>query len=272
MLGSAAEARWLIEEVADAPWPGALDAALEAGAQSHFEKLVARRAAGEPLQYVLGHWAFRHLEVLVDRRVLIPRPETETTVEVALHELDRHRGAQEGGACGAVDLGTGSGAIALCLVSERRALRLWATDASAAALEVARANVAALGGRPAARIRLLHGHWWDALPPDLAGRIDLVVSNPPYLSQAEMADLDPVVGDWEPPAALQGGDDGLRAVAEIVGAAGRWLAPGASLVVEIAPHQSAPALAMAGAAGLLDAQVRLDLAGRPRVLVARNTG
>lgn len=242
--------------------PSALDDTVTPGAAGWFEGLVCRREAGEPLQYVLGHWAFRRLDVLVDGRVLIPRPETEVTVEVALAHLDRQPAT-------VVDLGTGSGVIALALVTERPNVSVWATDASPEALDVARANLVGAGGRAAARVRLLQGHWWDALPADLAGRLDLVVSNPPYITTAEMADLDAGVADWEPRAALEAGPEGMEDISVITAGAADWLCPGGCLVVEIAPHQAERALAVAAGAGLVDAELRADLAGRPRVLVAR---
>lgn len=254
-------------------------------AAGRFHEMVARRLAGEPLQYVIGHWSFRHLEVMVDRRVLIPRPETEVTVEVALAELDRIWGMSQPDAVGppaaatgrgvlaesptVVDLGTGSGVIALAMATERPAVTVWATDASADALHVASANLAGVGGRAAARVRLAQGPWWDALPAELAGTVALVVSNPPYVAAGEMVDLDPVVAAWEPQPALRAGDTGLEAVAEILAGAGRWLRPDGGAVVEIAPHQADAAEVLARDAGFSETAVRPDLSGRLRVLVAR---
>src|SRR5438105_5970876 len=141
--------------------------------------MVARRAAGEPLQYVLGRWAFRTLDLMVDRRVLIPRPETEQVVEVALAEARRLHARI------AADLGTGSGAIALSLAAELPGVDVWATDVSADALAVARANLAGIGTFAAARVRIQEGDWFGALPPELRGRLDIVVSNPPYIGDDE---------------------------------------------------------------------------------------
>jgi len=251
-------------------WDGAthhthLDDPVTVLAMARFESMVARRAAGEPLQYVVGAWGFRGLDLLVDHRVLIPRPETEAVVEVALAELARRGG---GGAV-AVDLGTGSGAIALSLAVEAAPSEVWATDRSADALAVARANLAGTGGRAAAVVRLAEGDWYGALPAGLAGRVDLVVANPPYLAEAEWAGLPTEVAAWEPRPALVAGPTGLEQVDAVVAGAAAWLAPGGALVVELAPHQADPAVAAAGSAGLVDAEVRPDLAGRPRVLVAR---
>ncbi|MFP5318553.1 MAG: peptide chain release factor N(5)-glutamine methyltransferase [Acidimicrobiia bacterium] len=228
------------------------------------ESMVARRAAGEPLQYVTGRWGFRALDVFVDRRVLIPRPETEAVVEVALGELRRLRVA--GRPAVVADLGTGSGVIALSMASEGPA-EVWASDASAEALAVARANLAGLGSRHARSVRLVQGRWFEALPAELRGGIDVVVSNPPYVADGEA--LPPEVADWEPPEALFAGPTGLEAVAEIVAAAPAWLARPGALVVEIAPHQAGAALRMAREAGLEGGMIRTDLQGRARALVAR---
>lgn len=264
------EARWLVEELTDGSWPGVLDEAVTARAGSRFEELLERRATGEPFQYVLGHWPFRKLDLMVDRRVLIPRPETEVVVEVALAELDRlgHGLGLGHGPAVAVDLGTGSGAIALSLVAERSGVEVWATDASSEALSVARANLAGLGA-PAARVRLAEGSWWDALPRTLAGRIDVAVSNPPYISSGEMRALDPGVTEWEPRAALEAGPFGTEEVGAILHQARAWLAPRASIVVEIAPHQAGEVRDLALDAGFLDVELHPDLSGRDRVLVAR---
>ena len=266
-LESAMEARWLVEEAAPEPWPAALDRPATVRAHAYFSEMLERRAAGEPLQYVLGHWAFRRLDLLVDPRVLIPRPETEVVVDVALAELEAVHPGGRGGR--AADLGTGSGAIGLSLAKERPGLEVWATDTSPAALEVAAANLAGLGGYAAPRVRLCRGSWFDALPPALVGRLDLVVSNPPYIGLGELADLDAMVVDHEPHEALFAGPTGLEDVEAVVAGAPRWLAPGGALVVELAPAQAPAAMEAAHAAGLVDVRVAPDLAGRDRALVAR---
>lgn len=230
-----------------------------------FEAMVGRRAAGEPLQYVFGHWPFRTLDLMVDARVLIPRPETEAVVGIALEVLD----ATDVGEPLAVDLGTGSGAIALSLAAERPGLAVWATDESPDALAVAGANLSGLGGWAAQRVRLAQGSWWEALPDEIRGRITLAVSNPPYISSGEMATLDVLVRDWEPTAALEAGPAGSEDVERLIAGAVGWLAPGGGLVVEIAPHQAEAVVGMACGAGLVEVEVRPDLAGRARALVAR---
>jgi release factor glutamine methyltransferase len=240
-----------------------LDQPVPARAAASFAAMVERRLAGEPLQYVVGSWGFRRLDLFVDRRVLIPRPETEVLVEVALAELARYgRGPV------AVDLGTGSGAIALSIAVESPSATVWATDASADALEVAAANVAGAGTLVGRRVRLAEGSWFDALPASLRGTVSLIVSNPPYIGDDEP--LPSEVGDWEPPSALRAGPTGLEDVATIVTGALEWLLPrGGSLVVEIAPHQAADALALARDAGFASAEILPDLASRDRVLLAR---
>ena len=288
-LGSVREARWILEHVE----AGGIGPLFADERDRKVEALVARRAAGEPLQYVLGRWPFRTLELTVDPRVLIPRPETEQVVEVALAELDRIVGrpvvGQEptgsatlsGPSPVCVDLGTGSGAIALALATEggRRfpAIGVWATDVSADALEVAGQNLELLSRRDpdaGTRVRLARGSWFAALPGDLKGRVDLIVANPPYVSASEYAELDPEVRDWEPEGALvapsgAGGVGGTADIEAIVGSAPRWLRSGGGLVVEIAPSQMDSAIDAARRAGFAHVTSATDLAGRLRMLVAR---
>jgi len=171
------DARWIVEEASGfegAEYVLGLDQPATVRGVARFDRLVARRLAGEPLQYVVGSWAFRDLTLLVDPRVLIPRPETEHTVEVALREAAR-LGLRAGGrgpwdgtqTTGHVaDLGTGSGAIALALATRLPDAQVWATDRSPAAVAVARANLAGAGSA-ATRVRLAEGDWFDALPRDL---------------------------------------------------------------------------------------------------------
>ena len=243
-------------------------------AQADLDAMVERCLRGEPLQYALGSWAFRGLDLLVDERVLIPRPETEWVVEVALEEAVRFglRGAvaprvDEETDAVVADLGTGSGAIALALAAELPDVLVWASDVSREALAVAGANVA---GCAATRVRLVEGSWFEPLPESLHGELALVVANPPYVAASEFVSLPPRVANFEPRGALVSGPTGLEAIAEIVIAAPPWLAPGASLVVEIAPHQADAAVALATGVGFGDVDVRDDLTDRPRVLVARN--
>ncbi len=212
-VGSRREAVWIVEHAEgatprkDGP----------AGSAARALVLAERRANGEPLQYVLGTWPFRTLELEVDRRVLIPRPETEQLVDAALLELDRVAlGRHPGEPVVCVDLGTGSGAIALSLASEgsgARALEIWATDVSEDALTVARANRERLARRDpaaAAGVTLAAGDWFGALPDRLAGAVDLVVSNPPYVSEEEYSGLEETVRGYEPRGALVAGPGAVR--------------------------------------------------------------
>jgi release factor glutamine methyltransferase len=224
--------------------------------QKRYDAMVARRRRGEPLQYVLGSWGFRSLDLLVDRRVLIPRPETEWVVEQALRRLP------DGQPVTVLDLGTGSGAIALSIAVERVHARVVATDASAEALAVARANLAGIG-RAGTRVELRLGDWWEAVGDE---RFDLVVSNPPYVAPAD--ELPPEVADWEPRAALVPGPTGLEALAVVIAGAPAHLRPGGWLVCEIGETQGDPVRAMAVDAGFTDVDVLPDLTGRDRVLVA----
>ena len=264
VLGSKVDARRLVEEAAG--YDGAemtlhLDEEATARTGAYFTRMLERRASGVPLQYVLGRWGFRTLDLMLDERVLIPRPETEQVVEWAIEEgraLGRKR-------VRAVDLGTGSGAIAFSLAVELGA-EVWATDVSADAIDVARANLAGIGMFAATRVRLVEGWWWAALPADLKSHVDLVVTNPPYV-----ADGDPLpaeVADHEPALALRAGPDGMDAITEIVTRAGEWLAPGGVLVTELAPHQADRARELATGRGAARAEIRHDLSGRPRALVA----
>ena len=234
-----------------------------------FLEMLERRLAGEPLQYVVGRWGFRTLELYVDPRVLIPRPETETVVEHALAEL---RGSPAFLATTApvpvVDLGTGSGAIALSVAVEEPRTEVWAVERSAGAAAVARANLAGLG-RAAVRVRIVEGSWFEPLPDELRGRVAAVVSNPPYVAPSDP--LPPEVAEWEPRDALVPGPTGFEAVAHIIDGALQWLAPDGVVVVELAPDQAERAVARARAAGYARAEWRADLTGRPRMLVARAT-
>jgi release factor glutamine methyltransferase len=277
------EARWLVTEASgaedDADFDLLLGESVTQRGMARHDSMLRRRLDGEPLQYVLGHWPFRELDLMVDPRVLIPRPETEQVVEVALAELDRLGGRER--ETRVVDLGTGSGAIALSIALERVRALVWATDASAEALQVARANTAA-SGRAAARVTIAEGSWFSALELDLRGSFDMVVSNPPYVAPGTQ--LDDVVALHEPSMALfsPGPDsgpvargagyvprgDGLDDVSEILSEAPGWLATGGVVVCEISPEQGEAALELA-TERFSEAELYPDLAGRTRALVAR---
>ena len=227
---------------------------LDPAAASRFEALLARRAAGEPLAYLTGRKGFWTLELDVDAAVLVPRPETELLVEAAVGGL-RSRPAPR-----VLDLGTGSGAVALAIAAELPAAEVVGVDSSAAAIRLARRNAAAAG---LDRVRFLPGHWYEPL----AGRrFHCIVANPPYL-----AEDDPHLQDLahEPVAALVAGPTGLEALAEIIDGAGAHLEPGGTLLLEHAPDQGGAVRARCTAAGLEAAHTLTDLAGLERVTLAR---
>jgi release factor glutamine methyltransferase len=284
--GARHEARFIVDEVLGLGPGAARPDIVPATAAAAARTMAARRAAGEPLQYIFGHWPFRDLDLRVDARVLIPRPETEQVVEVALGEARRLAGVGSGPEPGArlvaVDAGTGSGAIALALATALGAgvlEQVWATDLSAGALEVATANVqacdaAAVGSLP--DIELVRGSWLAPLPERLRGQVDLVVSNPPYVTEEEWAGLDPEVGA-EPRQALVAGPGrtgapGLADVEAVLAEALLWVGRPGAVVIELAPHQAEAAQDRARQLGYDEVRVEPDLAGRPRALVARRSG
>ena len=261
------QARWLCEVASGLDGDellASLDTAATARAVAHLDAMLARLDSGEPLQYVLGRWGFRHLDLMVDRRVLIPRPETETVVDVALRLA---RTLEFPIVC--ADLGTGSGAIGLSLAHELplSGVVVWMTDRSPDAIDVARANAAGVG-RAGANVRLAHGEWFEALPAELCGRLALVVSNPPYVSVDDDA-LEPVVRDWEPALALFGGEDGLDEIRRIVADATRWLQPGGWLVLEIGSTHGRTVDELLRESGFEDVTITPDLSGHDRVASAR---
>ena len=228
-----------------------------------FDRMVSRRALGEPLQYVLGRWAFRDLDLMVDSRVLIPRPETEVVAGLAIDEVVARSAA--GREVLVADLGTGSGAIGLAIASECPLARVLATDVSADALAVARANLAG-AGRSARQVSLHHGSWFDALPERVRGTIDVVISNPPYIADHE--ELPAVVGDWEPVGALRAGPDGDEDLLAILAGVADWVSPDGVVVLEMAPSQTATVAAQLADRGW-HASIHQDLARRDRAVVAR---
>jgi len=270
-LGSCTDARRLVEQASGydrAELVVHLDEEATARTGAYLSRMVERRASGEPLQYVLGRWGFRTLDLMVDRRVLIPRPETEQVVEWALEEARAllEAGRPPGHRVVAADLGTGSGAIGLSLAVELGA-EVWAADLSADALDVARANLSGIGMWAATRVRMVQGSWWSALPGALRGALDLVVSNPPYIADDEL--LPREVDDHEPRLALRAGPRGMDAVSEIVAGARDWLSAGGILVVELDPRQAATVVSLAGAAGATRVEIRTDALGRDRAVVAQ---
>jgi release factor glutamine methyltransferase len=263
------EALIVLEEAAGTRF-SALVASLDERASDEgierFEQLLKRRTSGEPLQHVVGHWPFRHVDLLVDERALIPRPETEIVVEHVLCALERHRDAD---ALLAVDLGTGTGAIACALVDENDDVKVIAVDTDERALQLAQLNVARLSHAKNARIELLRSDFYQSFPDALRGKVTVIVSNPPYLSCAEWHLLDPVVKDYDPKAALVSGETGLEAFEAVLRDAPQFLVKDGAVVLEIAPHQTRAVRELAQRSGAHSIEVHRDLAERERVLVAR---
>jgi release factor glutamine methyltransferase len=234
---------------------------LTADEAARFEGYVRRREAREPVAYIRGRRAFRTIELEVTPDVLIPRPETETLVDVALEVLEGSPGEPS-----ALDVGTGSGCIALALAAENPYVRLLATDVDEAALAVARRNAARLGLER--RLDFALADVFHGLPRGC--RFDLIVSNPPYIPAAEYEQLEPNVREYEPRTALHGGEDGLDCYRRLVPQTARRLSAGGVLAVEVGAGQETAVVELFAAAGAYDpAQQRSDLAGVPRVVWAR---
>lgn len=259
------DARRIVEEasgVEPSEFHGVLASPATVRGVASFDKMVARREQGEPLQYVVGRWGFRHLDLMVDKRVLIPRPETEEVAGLAIDEIKARSIERE---LLVADLGTGSGAIGLSIASECPSTRVLATDVSAEALQVARANLTGIG-RAASRVSLHEGSWFDALPASVRGSLDVLISNPPYVTDAE--ELPAVVADWEPSRALRASGNGLDDLTVIVDGADEWVTPGGAVILEMAPNQTATITQRFSARGW-SARVHIDLQGRDRAVVAR---
>jgi release factor glutamine methyltransferase len=224
---------------------------------------VDRRAQGAPFAYAVGRANFRHLTLEVDERVLIPRVETEHLIDLVLEETGQ--GRERGGVL--VDVGTGSGCIALALATEGRFARVYGTDISLDALAVARANVASFRRSLRAPIDLIHG---SLLGPLQDVRCRAVVSNPPYIALMEAEVLPASVRNWEPAAALYSGGDGLTLTARLVRQAASVLEPDGLFAIEVdARRASLAAELVAGERRFHDVRVELDLAGRERFVLAR---
>jgi len=271
-LGNAQEARWLCEHASGmdaSEFSAEQDQLVTVACAKSLDSMVRNRLSGVPLQYVMKRWAFRHLDVMVDERVLIPRPETEQVVQTAL-DIARKIGSNV--ALRVVDLGTGSGVIGLSMAFElgADAAHVWLTDASVDALDVARANMVGIG-RAAANVRVAHGSWWNALPQDIAGQIDIAICNPPYIAYAD-GEVAPDVHMYEPHAALYAHDNGLADLRTVIDGAATWLKKSGWLVLEIGYQQGTDVLAMMTASGLIDAEIKKDLSGRDRIAVGRLPG
>ena len=226
-----------------------------AGAAARFEAAVARRVAGEPLAYVTGLAGFRRLTLRADRRALIPRPETEGLVELVLAHAPAGRIA---------DIGTGSGCIALALADEGRYDLVLGVERSSAALELAAENRRLTRGA----IQLIQG---DLLESIGDRRLDAVVSNPPYLTEAEYRELSPSVRDWEPREALTSGADGLDATRRVIARARRVTRPRGLLALEVDASRAERVAELASGAGWSEATVHMDLYDRARFVLARRS-
>ncbi|MGB5558799.1 MAG: peptide chain release factor N(5)-glutamine methyltransferase [Paracoccaceae bacterium] len=228
------------------------DQPLSADIVAAYSNALERRAARVPVSHITGAREFYGRRFIVTPDVLDPRPDTETLIEVALSRPYAR----------VLDLGTGSGCIVLTLLAERPGAEGIGTDISARALEVAGTNGRALG--VGERVELLVSDWFS----DVRGRFDLIVSNPPYIAQAEMAELEPEVRDYEPHAALTPGGDGLDAYRAIAAGLGAHLVPGGRVLLEIGPTQAEAVSALLAEAGLGRIAVHHDLDGRDRVVEA----
>ena len=225
---------------------------------------VQRRGAGEPLQYITGEVGFRHIDVKVRKGVLIPRPETEVLVSEALALLPAHEPFV------AADICTGSGCIACSLAYERPECTVVATDISPEALEVARENVENLGLEE--RVSLFQGDLGQAVPEELWGSFDLVISNPPYIPTQVLDSLDKEVTAFEPNLALDGGEDGLDLFRPLTQWAAAALKPGGVYAVELHETCLDQAKEFAEACGFTQCRIAFDLCSRPRILVAMKKG
>ena len=242
------------------------DRPLEASELGAFKPRLLRRARREPLQYIVGHAAFREMRLAVDRRVLVPRPETEL---LAGEVLAWAAGRPGGGPPRALDLGTGCGAVALALATEGDFARVVATDVSRDALEVACANHAQY--HDGAPVEFRAGPLYEPLGP--GERFDVIVSNPPYVASGELEELEPEVRDWEPRRALAAGADGMRVLAPLIDGAPRHLASGGLLALEVGSGQAVRVAGLIEGTGAFGpARVIADLAGRDRLVLADRAG
>ena len=270
-LGNEQEARWLCEHASGldrVELDAARDEVVSQRCGVALRAMVARRLTGEPLQYVMKSWAFRHLDVLVDNRVLIPRPETEVMVQAAL-DLAHEMISKTNSKLRVADLGTGSGVIGLSLASElpRGSNEVWLTDLSADALEVARANLAGLG-LINGDVRVAQGSWFAALPSELKNSFDLIVSNPPYIALYDPS-VESSVLNHEPHLALFAGSDGLDAYREIISHADEWLVTNGWIVLEIGHQQGDAVRELLAQNSFKQIEIRKDLAGRDRIALAK---
>jgi release factor glutamine methyltransferase len=229
--------------------------------RDRFRGLVRRRASGEPVAYLVGHKEFFSLDFLVSPAVLIPRPDTETLVDQALRDLK----ARALPAPTALDLGTGSGCLAIVLAKLVPTLSVTAVDLSREALEIAGQN--AKRNKVDNRVQFLCGDLFHPLKDD--DRFDLLVSNPPYIPSGDIAGLEPTVRDFEPKSALDGGADGLDFYRRILGGAPKHLHPQGRVMVEVGIDQAEAVASLARAKGFVQVAIVADMGRIPRVVVGR---
>ncbi|MGB3633896.1 MAG: peptide chain release factor N(5)-glutamine methyltransferase [Rubrobacteraceae bacterium] len=224
-----------------------------------YNSWISRRKQREPVQRILDYAYFRRLKLELNEETLIPRSDTESVVDAALEAVDEHSGG-----CRVLDLGTGSGAIAISVAQERPQCEVYATDTSETALEAARRNAENAG----ARIQFHLGDLFAGLK-GLQGKISLLVSNPPYVRNADLPDLDPEVRDWDPHPALDGGPDGLSFYRRIFQESGPLLEDGADVVLEVGDGQEKAVSELGREAGFVSVGMRQDLTGTPRAVLLK---
>lgn len=228
---------------------------------------IERRIKREPSQYIIGSAEFRSLSLKVTRDVLIPRPETELLVDEAIKASEAFKGED----LTIIDLCTGSGCIAISAATEIKRCRVYATDISGKALAVAAENAVKAGVK--GKIDFLEGDLFGALPPDIRGSVNMVLSNPPYIPEVDMETLEPEVRDFEPKAALRGGPDGLLFIKRIIEGSPEYLATDGLLLMEIGFGQAREAVRLAMESGsFVDIGMIKDYQGIERILKARAGG
>ena len=261
------EAKWMIEEVSGITQLCDYKEQAKPIQLKRLNRLIERRVAGEPLQYVLGRWQFRELDLFVDDRVLIPRPETEILVGYALEECKSKKNQlDETRSLNVADLGCGSGAIGLSIAREIQEVSVWCTDVSEGAIAVTRANLAGLG-MVGQKVSISQGSWFEALPQEMLEKFDVIISNPPYISDSE--ELPPEVSEWEPSSSLRSGPLGTEDLSFLLNNSIEWLSAEGQLILELAPMQADQMVEEAKNLNFREVQLRNDLTGRDRVLMAK---
>lgn len=259
----AASAELLLAELLGIGRADVLDrrASISGEQRAVYDTWVSRRKSREPVQRILGCAYFRRLKLELNEETLVPRSDTESVVDAALERIDFR-----GGNCRVIDLGTGSGAIAISIAQERSHCKVHATDVSEAALEAARRNAEAAN----VEVNLHRADLFSGLDR-LHGKVSLLVSNPPYVRTGELPDLEPEVRDWDPPSALDGGPDGLSFYRRIFAGGGQLLEDGANVVLEVGDGQSGAVLELGSEYGFVPLGTREDLTGTPRAALFRWT-